>query len=59
MTDFIYWLGDAFYWFFDLFEKLGNLPNYAFIATGALLLFWWLGLQKKFTEKAEREGSLK
>ena len=59
MTDFIYWLGDAFNWFFSQFEKLGNLPNWIIIASGFLLLFWWLGLQKKYNEKAEREGSLK
>ena len=59
MIDFIYWLGDAFYWFFGLFEKLENLPNWMIIATGFVLLFWWLGLQNKYNEKAESEGSLK
>jgi len=59
MTDFFYWLGDMFTAFFDVFEKAGNIPNYFIIATGALLLFWWLGLQKKYNEKAEREGTLK
>ena len=59
MTDFIYWLGDAFYWFFSYFEKLENLPNIIFTALGFVMLFWWLGLQKKYNKKAESEGSLK
>ena len=59
MTDFIYWLNDLFTAFFDLFEKLGNLPNYAFIAMAFGLLFWWLKMQKDYTEKAEKEGTLK
>jgi len=59
MTDFIYWLGDAFTWFFNQFEKLENLPNMLFTVMGFVMLFWWLGLQKKYNEKAEREGSIK
>jgi len=59
MTDFFYGLGDAFYAFFNLFEKLQNLPNMVFVFVGFLLLFWWLGLQNKYTKKAENEGSLK
>jgi nucleoside recognition membrane protein YjiH len=59
MTDFIYWLGDLFTSFFNLFEKLENLPNNAIIVLGFLMLFWWLGLQKKYNEKSEKEGSLK
>ena len=59
MTDFIYWLGDVFYAFFGLLEKLGNIPNYAFIALGFGGLFYWLNLQKKYNKKAQGEGSLK
>lgn len=59
MTDFIYWLGDAFYWFFSIFEKLGNLPNWFFITLAFAMLFWWLNLQKKYNQEAEREGTLK
>lgn len=59
MTDFIYWLGDAFIAFFQLFEKLGNIPNYIFIALGFVGLFFWLNTQKKFNKKAQQQGSLK
>ncbi len=59
MTDFIYWLGDAFYAFFGALEKLGNVPNYAFIVLGFVGLFIWLNMQKKFNNKAKQDGSLK
>ena len=59
MTDFIYWLGDFFAAIFNLFEQLGNLPNIAFIALAFALLFWWLNMQKNYSKKAEREGTLK
>ncbi len=59
MTDFIYWLGDVFYAFFGLLEKLGNIPNYAFIALGFAGLFIWLNMQKKYNKKAQAQGSLK
>jgi len=52
MMKFFYWLGDTFTAFFDLFQNVGNLPNYIFIAVGFGLLFWWLGLQKKYNAKA-------
>jgi hypothetical protein len=55
MTEFFYWLGDILTAFFNLFEKAGNLPNYIFIAVGFGLLFWWLGLQKKYNAKAEAD----
>ena len=58
MTDFIYWLGDFFNAFFAIFEKAGNIPNYAFIALGFLMLIWWLGLQKKYSDKAKKDGTL-
>lgn len=59
MTDFIYWLGDVFIAFFELFEKLGNIPNYVFIALGFGGLLFWLNLQKKFSKKAQAQGTLK
>lgn len=59
MTDFIYWLGEAFYSFFDAFEKLGNTPNYIFVAVGFAGLFIWLNMQRKYNQKAEKEGTLK
>ena len=52
MTEFFYWLGDLFTAFFNLFEKAGNVPNWIFIGTGFCLLFWWMGLQKKYNAKA-------
>lgn len=59
MTNFIYSLGDAFYWFFSQFEKLGNVPNWIIITTAFVLLFWWLNMQRNYTKKAERERTLK
>lgn len=59
MTDFFYWIGDFFYAFFSLFEKLGNLPNYFFIGLGFVLLAFWLRLQAKYNKKAAKDGSLK
>jgi len=59
MTDFLYWLGDLFTAFFDLFEQFGNLPNYGFILVGAALFAWWMKLQKDYSDKAEKEGTLK
>lgn len=59
MTDFFYWLGDVFYAFFGMLEKLGNIPNYIFIALGFVGLFFWLNTQKKYNQKAESNGTLK
>lgn len=59
MTDFIYWLGDVFYAVFGVLERLGNIPNYLFIATGFFGLFYWLNKQKNFNKKAQQEGGLK
>lgn len=59
MADFLYWLKDVFYGFFGLLEKLGNIPNYAFIALGFVGLFYWLNLQKKYNKKAQDTGELK
>ena len=53
MTEFFYWLGDTLTAFFGVFENAGNLPNYFFIAVGFVLLFWWLGLQKKYNAEAD------
>ncbi|MDG1476481.1 MAG: hypothetical protein P8Q14_05000 [Vicingaceae bacterium] len=57
MTEFLYWLG---HFLDDVFAntlvRLGNIPNYFFIIIGFGLLFWWLGLQKKYNEKAESDS---
>ena len=52
MTDFFYWLGDAFYMFFGLLKMLGNLPNWGFIMVAFALLAWWMKLQKEYNDKA-------
>ena len=59
MTDLIYGLGDVFSWFFSLFEKLGNMPNYTFIILGFVGLFIWLTMQKNYNNKAQNEGGRK
>jgi len=55
MTEFFYWLGDTLTAFFEIFQNAGNLPNYIFIAVGFGLLVWWLGLQKKYNDKAKSD----
>lgn len=60
MTDFIYWLGDFFYWIFETtLEPLGNLPNMAFLGLGLVGLLIWLKMQKDFDKKAKAEGTFK
>lgn len=59
MTNFIYWLGDVFNAFFNVFEKLGNVPNYFFIVVGFLGLFYWLNMQKKLNKKAQEQNTLR
>jgi len=59
MTEYIYLFKDACNWFFSIFQNLGNLPNWSFIGLAFLLLFWWLKLQKDYSAKAKREGTLK
>ena len=59
MTDFIYWLFDATYAFFDVFKNLGDIPNNIFIVLGFVGLFYWLVLQKKYNKKAQDTGALK
>lgn len=60
MTEFIYWLGDFFYWLFEnRLEPLGNLPNTAFLGLGFIGLFIWLKMQKNYNQKAEAENTLK
>ena len=59
MTDFFYWLGDAFYSFFNLFEKLEDIPNFIFIVIGFAGLFIGLNMQKNYNKKAAQEGTLK
>ncbi len=47
-------------WTFEnIFEPLGNKPNVLFILVGIGGMLYWLNLQRKFNEKADREGGLK
>ncbi|PCI94671.1 MAG: hypothetical protein COB15_13520 [Flavobacteriales bacterium] len=57
MTKFFYGIGDAAYWFFNLFEGFGNLPNIAFTLLSFVLLFWWLKLQKNYNDEAAANPS--
>lgn len=59
MTDFIYSLGDFFYWIFSILEVLGDGPNWAFIVLGFIGMFIWLKMQKNFNEEAKANGTLK
>lgn len=49
-----------FVWIFQhILEPLGNIPNFIFLLVGFAGMFYWLNVQKKYNEKAEREGGLK
>jgi len=53
-------IGDLLTWTFDtVLVPLGELPNYAFIALGAVGLFLWLSMQRKYNKKAKSSGTLK
>jgi hypothetical protein len=53
-------LGDLFTnYLFIPFEVIGDMLNWGIIALGFVGLFYWLNLQKKFNDKAEKEGTLK
>lgn len=53
-------LGDLFtnYLFVPL-ELIGDIFNYSVIVLGFVGLFYWLNIQKKLSDKAQREGTLK
>ena len=60
MTDFIYGIGDFFYWLFEnTLEPLGDIPNWGFIVLGFIGMFIWLKMQKDFNAKAKSTGELK
>jgi hypothetical protein len=39
-------------------EWIGNIFNYACIVLGFFGMFYWLNLQKKYTQKAKDEGTI-
>jgi len=56
MTDFFYWFGHFMDTVFaNTIVPLGNIPNWIFIAIGFVLLFWWLGKQKKYNAEAKAD----
>ncbi len=55
MTELIYELNELLTLFFSIFENLGNLPNWGFIAFAFCLLGWWMKLQKEYNDKAEAD----
>jgi hypothetical protein len=54
-----YAIGNLLTWTFGIFEMIGNSFNYALIVLGFIGLFYWLNMQKKLSDKAKREGTLK
>lgn len=54
-----YAIADLLTWTFGIFEMIGNTFNYSLIVLGFIGLFYWLNLQKKFNDKAKKEGTLK
>lgn len=60
MREFVYALGDVFYWLFEnTLAPLGNIPNNGFILLGFVGMFIWLKMQKNFNEEAKANGTLK
>ncbi|HET6245428.1 MAG: uracil phosphoribosyltransferase [Bacteroidetes bacterium] len=59
MNEIIYGLGKLFQESFKILNLLGNIPNYIFIATGFILLFYWLKEMVKYNREAEEKGTLK
>lgn len=52
----IFWgIGDVFGWTFQLFEITGNILNNSFLILGFVGLFYWLNLQKKYSEQAAND----
>lgn len=52
-TDFFYKLDDLFQCFFYLYDNVGNILNYSFLALGFVGFFMWMNFQRKFNQKAE------
>jgi hypothetical protein len=50
---------DFLQWTFGIMEKLGNVPNWIFIAVGSVGLLYWLWLQGKYNRQAAASGELK
>lgn len=59
MTDFFYATGEFFEWTFRFMEKLGMLPNFIFMAIGAIAFLTWMNMQRKYNREAEQNGTLK
>ena len=58
-TDLVYATGDFLEATFVILPKLGNIPNYLFIAIGVIGFFYWMNLQVKYNRKARNgEGRM-
>lgn len=59
MNQLFYDLAHTVEWSFETFlEPLGNSFNYCVIVLGFIGLFLWLNLQKKYTKKAKKNGTI-
>ena len=51
--DFWWAVGDGLQWFLGLiYDNVGNIFNYSCIVLGFIGLFYWLNLQRKFSNEA-------
>lgn len=57
-TDFIYAIGDFFWWTFEILEVLGNNFNWFLILVGAVMIGWWITKLIGFSKEASDNGTL-
>jgi len=56
-SDFFYAIGDFLTWTFGILEWVGNKFNYLLLALGFFGMFYWLNIQKKLSDKAEKDAN--
>jgi tellurite resistance protein TehA-like permease len=57
-TDFVYALGDFFWWAFQGLEILGNNFNWLLIIIGFVMTIWWILQLVKFSKEAKENGTI-
>lgn len=53
-SDIFYTIGDLLTASFKFFELVGNIFNYSLIVLGFFGFFYWMNIQKKLNDKAEK-----
>jgi hypothetical protein len=57
-NDFVYGLGDFFWWAFQGMEFLGNNFNWFLILVGFVMILWWISQLVKFGKEARQNGTI-